>query len=280
MPQNQLSVEAFQSIVWDHYRAKGRSLPWRTPQLALDSLGNLDPYHIMVSEIMLQQTQVSRVITKYQEFLEAFPTLQALANASLADVLQLWSGLGYNRRAKFLLAAAKMIATEYDGVIPRTATELIRLPGIGKNTAGAIMAYAFNEPAVFIETNIRTVYIHYFFHDQINISDADLLPLLKATSSSENPREWYWALMDLGSTLKKEVGNTSRLSKTYTKQSKFEGSNRQIRGSILRLLVAGGLVQQDLLQEVSDERAEAILRGLHQEGLVQIAENGMVTLPH
>ena len=147
---SQQQIHDFQSMVWDYFETHGRhDLPWRLP-----TDRGFDPYAIMVSEIMLQQTQVGRVIPKFQAFMKQFPTVQALASAPLSDVLQAWSGLGYNRRAKFLWQAAQQVVTDYAGVMPKTLEDLVRLPGIGKNTAGAIMAYAYDQPVYFIETNI------------------------------------------------------------------------------------------------------------------------------
>ena len=187
---------SFIKTVTTYYKKHGRhDLPWRH---------TTDPYKIAVSEIMLQQTQVARAIEKYNLFIKQFPNIQLLAQAPLSEVLKLWSGLGYNRRAKFLHAMAKTIVTDYDGVFPRTQAALKSLPGIGDYTAGAIAAFAFNNEAFCIETNIRTVYIHHFFPDQKNISDAVLLPHIKNTLDTKHPREWYWALMDYGSFLKSQ----------------------------------------------------------------------------
>ena len=188
----------FLQTLWDYYQTNGRhDLLWRES----DVHGNFDPYRILVSEIMLQQTQVSRVTPKFNEFLINFPDVRSLAHATLADVLALWSGLGYNRRAKFLWQAAQYVTDQCNGVFPQTSAELQKLPGVGKNTAGAIMAYAFNLPVVFIETNIRTVYIHHFFADQGGVTDAAIYEVLEATVDQNNPREFYWALMDYGSHL-------------------------------------------------------------------------------
>jgi A/G-specific adenine glycosylase len=238
---------------------------WR--QAGVD--GRFDPYAIMVSEIMLQQTQVDRVASKYQEFLRQFPTIQDLAAASLAHVLALWSGLGYNRRAKFLWQAAQMVVADFDGVMPTTVHELQKLPGVGKNTAGAIVAYAYDQPVVFVETNIRTVYIHHFFDDQPEVADRVIEELVAATLPARHVREWYWALMDYGSYLKKQVGNKSRQSKHYTKQSAFEGSKRQLRGAVMKLLIVGNQSLQDVQQALNDDRVIEILETLVVEGMVQ-----------
>jgi A/G-specific adenine glycosylase len=257
---------AFQKQIFDYYKTAGRhQLPWR-----LTNTNDLfDPYKITVSELMLQQTQVSRVIPKYQEFLKAFPTVQALADAPLSEVLIHWSGLGYNRRAKFLWQTAQKVCDDFGGSFPRTKNELVQLPGIGANTAGAIMAYAFNEPVLFIETNIRTVFIHHFYADQIEVADSALVPLIEASLPRERPREWYWALMDYGSHLKQTVGNLSRASRSYTKQSAFQGSRRQIRGQVLRLLTSGAHPLQALQEAIGDERLKAVLTDLVNEDLIE-----------
>lgn len=264
-----MNVSSFVSTVWDYYDAHGRhDLPWRKPA----ANGLFDPYTIMVSEIMLQQTQVGRVIPKYQQFLQLFPTVFALAQAPLADVLQAWSGLGYNRRAKFLWQAAQYVQTQCDGVFPQEVADLVALPGVGKNTAGAIATYAFNTPEAFIETNIRTVFIHHFFADHADVSDAALLPyitqVLDELGASRTPREWYWALMDYGTYLKQTVGNVSRKSKTYAKQSTFEGSKRQVRGQVLRALAEGPQTTSDLTALVSDDRLSGVLTDLVGERMI------------
>jgi A/G-specific adenine glycosylase len=184
---------------------------------------------------MLQQTQSSRVIPKYKAFLEAFPNARALAESSVRDVLSLWQGLGYNRRALLLKRTAEAIVTKYKGRFPKTQDELVALPGIGPYTASALMAFAYNTPTVMIETNIRAVFIHFFFPKSKKVPDAKLLPLIEKYMDREKPREWYNALMDYGSMLKATVPNPSRKSKHHTKQSKFNGSMRQIRGAIIRL---------------------------------------------
>jgi len=262
-----MNISDFVRTVWEYYDEHGRhDLPWRQP----DADGSFDPYKIMVSEIMLQQTQVSRVIPKYQQFLQQFPTVSALATAPLADVLQAWSGLGYNRRAKFLWQAGQYVQTQCAGVFPQTADELVALPGVGKNTAGAIAAYAYQAPTSFVETNIRTVYIHHFFADHSDVSDAALLPFITQAleQCGRSPREWYWALMDYGTFLKQTVGNVSRQSKMYAKQSVFEGSKRQVRGQVLRALAAGPQTQAELSVTVTDDRLPVVLADLVRESML------------
>lgn len=255
----------FTETVWEYYHEHGRDMPWRHAE----PNGTFDPYKIMVSEIMLQQTQVLRVIPKYEAFLQEFPDVQSLARAPLSKVLGQWSGLGYNRRAKFLHQAAQQIMQQNAGSFPTTLNTLSMLPGIGHNTAAAIMNYAYSQPTPFLETNIRTVYIYHFFaaHPEL-VTDKELLPLVAETIDQENPREWFWALMDYGSHLKATVGNLSRQSKHYTKQSKFEGSKRQIRGQVLRLLLEQPHTTRKLKQLIPDERLTAVLADLCTEGLI------------
>jgi len=257
-------VYLFRETVWEYYRAHGRDLPWRHPVRG----GDFDPYRIMVSEVMLQQTQVPRVIPKYQEFLHQFPDVYNLSRAPLADVLTVWSGLGYNRRAKFLHQAAKQVVTEHNGTFPTTLNMLTNLPGIGPNTAAAILAYAYNQPQVFVETNIRTVFIHHFFPDQENIDDKQLLPLIEQALDRENPRTWYWALMDYGTHIKALHGNAARASKHYAKQSSFKGSLRQIRGAVLRNLASTPASEKQLDQQIRDARLIQVLESLENEGLI------------
>lgn len=264
-----LTPAAFQGLVWEYYRAHGRyDLPWR--QLSNDGSA---AYEILVSELMLQQTQVARVVPKYQQFLQAFPTLQRLADAPIGDVLRVWSGLGYNRRAKYLQQAAQAIMRDHQGKIPDQAEQLVKLPGVGANTAGAVLAYAFNQPCVFVETNIRTVFIHHFFNDQTNVSDKIILELVAQTLVPDHPREWYWALMDYGAWLKQSVGNLNRQSKNYTRQSVFKGSRRQVRGQIIRLLGATPLRLDQLQGKVPDPRLAAVLEELLTEQLIRKQDN-------
>lgn len=246
----------FQKTVKDFASVHFRPMPWRETR---------DPYAIFLSEVMLQQTQVDRVIPKFQAFIQAFPTLQDLAGASFAEVLAEWSGLGYNRRALWLHAAAKKIVAEHCGQIPADLPQLIVLKGIGPNTAAAICVYAFNRPIPFIETNIRAVYIHHFFDDRDDVSDVEILPLVQETMDTNNPREWYWALMDYGVHLKKLYKNPARRSKHHTVQSRFEGSKRQLRGEILRTLLSGPTPYASF---AADERAEKVLSDMERDGLI------------
>lgn len=260
-----MHVDVFQRTVLDYYtQYQRRDLPWRQPE----SDGSFDPYKIMVSEIMLQQTQVQRVIEKYRQFLKAFPDVKTLADAPLSDVLLAWQGLGYNRRGRYLRDAAAMVVSEFAGQMPRTVEELIRLPGIGHNTAAAIAAYSYDQPVVFIETNIRTVYLHHFFSEREAVTDSDILEVVAQTLDHTQPRHWYWALMDYGTHVKKQFGNQNVRSRHYAKQSAFAGSNRQIRGKILREVTVASLPYEQLKITVADNRFESVLEGLIADKLV------------
>ncbi len=257
-----MEEKAFVQLIKKYYQKSGRhDLPWRH---------TTDPYKITVSELMLQQTQVSRVLEKYKEFLKAFPTIQKLAKAKLSDVLRVWSGLGYNRRAKFLHHLAQVVVHQYKGKFPETIEGLQQLPGIGPYTAGAIYAFAYNKPWPVIETNIRSVYIHHFFNDTEKVSDKELFPIIQRTIQKKNPREWYWALMDYGSYLKASGIKNNSKSKHYTKQSKFEGSKRQIRGEIMRELLKGEKTLGQIVSAIDKEKEKVkeVLGDLVREGMV------------
>ncbi len=238
-------------------KVKLRSFPWRN---------TTNPYHILVSEIMLQQTQASRVVEKYKEFIKKYPSFKKLSKATLRDVLSLWQGLGYNRRAKALLEIAQR------GRFPKSEEELLNLPGVGVYTARAILAFAYNIPTVFIETNIRTVFIYHFFRDQEIVHDYEILELIEKTLDRENPRYWYYALMDYGAELKKEHKDISKKSKHYIKQSTFKGSDRQLRGKIISLLVENKRVTvKELITKSSftKERVVTQLIQLEKEKIVR-----------
>jgi A/G-specific adenine glycosylase len=259
---HQEAIQRFQHKIYAYYHAHPRPLPWRESE---------DPYQILVSEIMLQQTRVERAIGKYQEFLAAFPDLASLAQAPLREVLHVWQGLGYNRRAIALQETAKMVVQDFNGVLPGSADQLLSLPGIGPYTAGAIAAFAFHQPVPIIETNIRTVYIHCFFGERQDIKDSEIMPLVQATLDRNNPREWYYALMDYGVMLKQAHGNPSRKSAHHTRQSRFEGSDRQIRGKVLKLLLQKPLSgKEEIFQAIQEDplRLDKILKGLKKNGFI------------
>lgn len=256
------AISAFCASISTCFRDNPRPMPWRETD---------DPYRILVSEIMLQQTQVERVKIKYAEFLNAFPTAHELAVAPLSDVLQVWQGLGYNRRAIFLKRCAEEITSFYAGQFPRTVDELQSLPGIGSYTARAVAAFAFGIAEPLIETNIRTVFIHFFFHGREKVCDSEIMPLVAATLDRDNPREWYYALMDYGGMLKQTQPNPGRRSRHHAQQSRFEGSNRQLRSRMLReILKQPGITEGKLLKILVAEQ-EAVVRNLaalQQEGFL------------
>jgi len=250
----------FRQTVYAYYHKHKRDLPWRQ---------TTNPYHILVSEIMLQQTQVARVEVKYREFLRAFPTVKKLADAPLADVLRVWQGMGYNRRAKMLHEAGKLIVHKHGGRFPKDMVTLMTLPGVGQSTAGGICAYAYDMPVVFIETNIRRVYIHHFFGNKRGVTDANIRPLVEATLDHNHPRDWYSALMDYGTHLALTRENPNRRSKHYMKQKPFKGSDREIRGAIIKILADRSLMEKELLL-LPFERGRVIgtLNALSSEGLI------------
>ena len=264
-PELTPELRAFVEFVAKKGRELYRDLPWRR---------TYDPYAIWISEVMLQQTQVSRVDGRWQRWLERFPTVDALAAAAPSDVLEEWQGLGYNRRALSVHRAAQAIS-EAGGIFPQDPKELVKLPGIGPATAAGIRAFAFNLHGVYLETNVRTVFLHELYPQAEGVPDSELVPLVELTcpasvtdavnvadaDSTENdataaltPRSWYYALLDYGAYLKKTIPNPSRRSKSHVKQSRFEGSHRQKRAELLRVLLAhkdeGGAVFETLHQEL------------------------------
>jgi A/G-specific adenine glycosylase len=260
-----MTIPKFQKTIWTHYRNHKRDFPWRRTR---------DPYKILVSEVMLQQTQAPRVVPKYKSFLKKFPNTKVLAKAKLSDVLSEWQGLGYNRRGMYLKKCAEKIETEFSGKFPKDFKILCSLPGIGPATAGDILAFAWNKPVVVIETNIRSVFIHFFFQDEEKVSDKEILPLIEKTLDTENPREWYWALFDYGAYLK-ETHNPSRKSAHHIKQSKFIGSHRQKRAEILRLILKKSQTEKELSKSLTYDISyvSKILKDLKKEGLIQKNKN-------
>jgi A/G-specific adenine glycosylase len=258
----------FIKTVYTYYRKHGRSFPWRDTR---------DAYKIFVSEIMLQQTQADRVVEKYNLFIKKFPTITILASAPLSEVLAMWKGLGYNRRAKYVQMTAQIITEKYNGVFPRDKKLLMELPGIGSATAGDILAFAFNVPEIVVETNIRTVFIHHFFPEtekslRTKISDTELLPLIEHTLDTKDPRSWYYALMDYGSMLKRTVGNASKRSSTYARQSTFKGSKRQLRAQVLFKLSqkpSTTVLLSKSMPEKTQEEILNILMGLFKDGMIE-----------
>ncbi|MEI6316450.1 MAG: A/G-specific adenine glycosylase [bacterium] len=255
------SLEKFKKIIWDYYRDNRRDFPWRNTH---------DPYKILVSEIMLQQTQASRVISKYESFLKKFPNTNVLANAPLGDVLLEWQGLGYNRRALYLKKCAEQIEKDFGGVFPKDFKSLCLLPGIGPATAGDVMAFAWNIPHVVIETNIRSVFIHFFFQDTKKVSDKEIVPLIEKTLDMHNVREWYWALFDYGAYLK-QTSNPSRKSTHHNKQTTFKGSYRQKRAHVLKIILNKKQTQKEIetISTYDSHTVSKILHDLENEGFIK-----------
>jgi A/G-specific adenine glycosylase len=266
-------LSAFRELVLARGRELYRDLPWRRTR---------DPYAIWLSEVMLQQTQVSRVDGRWQRWLERFPTIDALAAAQTADVLDEWQGMGYNRRALALLRAAQELS-EAGAPMPSEVKELVALPGIGPATAAGIRAFAFNLPSMYLETNVRTVLLHELYPDAVDVPDRELVPIVEATcpqdasDPTDDPRTWYYALLDYGAYIKKTVPNPSRRSRAHTRQSRFEGSRRQKRAELVRELLAhrggGGLSVYELTEGLTtfEQRAgrdgvdERLVLGLLEE---------------
>jgi A/G-specific adenine glycosylase len=262
------TITIFRSLIYRFYSGYGREFPWRHTR---------DPYRILVSEIMLQQTQVERVLEKYEIFIERFPNIGALAHAPFEEVLSVWKGLGYNRRCLSLKRSAECIVAEHGGAVPDTLEELRMLPGVGPATAAGIRCFAYGKPALYLETNIRTLFIHLFFTGRDGVHDRDILPLVEQTLDREDPRQWYFALMDYGSMLKREMGNLNARSRHYVKQPPFEGSYRQLRGRILGLL----LNRPDLTApqitaslQADTEKVMKIINILEREGFIH--RNGQI----
>ena len=265
-------IKKFQDIVLGYYRDHGRQhLPWRNKKRT--------PYQVLVSEVMLQQTQVDRVIPFFKEWMKQFPNFKSLTEARQVDVLRLWKGLGYNSRALRLQKLAQIVTNEYKGRLPKERQALEALPGIGPYTAGAVRVFAFEESDIFIETNIRRIYIHHFFPDAKEVHDKDIMDLVEQTLPEMGAFTWYSALMDYGSTLPKVLKkNPNTQSKHYTKQSKFEGSDRQVRGKILEiLLLKNSTSDQELvgILGIEKKRYKKILQTMEKEGFIIIADDGI-----
>jgi A/G-specific adenine glycosylase len=260
-------MKQFTETIFSYYREHGRSLPWRNTD---------NHYRIFVSEIMLQQTQVVRVLEKYTGFVTEFGDFFALARTSRKKLLSVWQGLGYNRRCIHLSESAKKICAEFSGKLPKSEEQLLTLPGVGTATGRALLAYCFNLPTVFLETNIRQVFIHFFFPDRETVTDSEILPLVEQTLDLNNPREWYYALMDYGSMLKRSVGNLTSRSAGYKRSAPFEGSMRQLRGRLLRTLLENETLTVTMTAEmigIEPEKVEEAIHQLEREGF--LAKNGL-----
>jgi A/G-specific adenine glycosylase len=253
----------FQTTIWDYYKKNRRVFSWRETK---------NPYHILVSEIMLQQTQTSRVVPKYKVWLKKFPNWHALAKANLRDVLIAWQGLGYNRRALALKRTAEIITHKYKGRFPTDYKKILDLPGIGHYTAGAVLAFSYNIPLPIIETNIRTVFIHFFFKNKKSVRDENILLLVEKTLDERNPRDWYYALMDYGAMLKETKNISHRQSTHYHRQSPFKGSNRELRSSILKFITKNDKVtEKQITTEMKNSsiKVKENLKNMTVEGFIQ-----------
>lgn len=257
-------IAAFREFAYSQADRNPRPMPWRE---------TFDPYCILVSEIMLQQTQVERVRIKYEQFLDQFPTLAALSAATLSDVLRSWKGLGYNRRAIALKRCAEEICSRFCGTFPQSVHELESLPGIGPYTARAVAAFAFGLAEPLIETNIRTVFIHFFFHGREQVSDREIMALVDATLDRSQPRAWYYALMDLGVFIKKQHPNPGRRSRHHTQQSRFEGSRRQLRSRLLDAIIQQPGISGRRLSTIFADHAYPV-----EENLADLVREGFIVL--
>lgn len=267
-------AKQFNELLFSKGQELYRDLPWRNTR---------DPYAIWISEVMLQQTQVSRVLERWETWLELFPTVDALASASQAEVLQLWQGLGYNRRALMLKRAADYISEHTSGKMPDEVLELEALPGIGPATAAGIVAFAYDKPSLYLETNVRSVLLHEFFTDQDQVSDEELYQVLALFLPQDNYRSYYYAFLDYGAHLKLIMPNPSRRSKHHATQSKFEGSHRQKRSFLLKQILSTSeeisfselayslntFEREHDRESLSDEYIKEILDELIREGFVK-----------
>jgi A/G-specific adenine glycosylase len=266
-------VDRFKATVYDHYAQCGRRFPWRE---------QVSPWAVLVSELMLQQTQTERVVPFFERWMSRWPTPDALDNASLEDALREWAGLGYNRRCRFLKECAHIIVSEQGGRVPEVPDALRLLPGIGAYTAGAVACFSYNYPSVFIETNIRTALLYFFFKGQDAVPDTALFPLLETALDRENPRAWYWALMDYGASLKKTLVNPGRRSAHYARQSPFEGSFRQSRGRIIKTLLFEGSATLDSLKRrtgIPEDELDRALAALERDSMVA-EDDGVYMVPN
>lgn len=257
--------EAFRRAVLDLYAREGRDFAWRRKG---------DPWAILVSEVMLQQTQTSRVAPKFDAWMARFPDAASLAAASTADVYDAWRGLGYNSRGLRLRACAAICARDYGGLPPADERLLLELPGVGRYTARAVLAFAYGVATAFLETNIRAALLFHFFPGQERVSDRQLEAVAERLLDRDDPRTWYYALMDYGAWLKKREPNPARKAAAYTRQSRFEGSVRQARGALLRALANRGPASIELLAAeagIEYRRATTAVSGLVRDGIVKQA---------
>lgn len=265
-------IELFQKNIYEYYKNHKRKFPFRE---------NITPYNVLVSEIMLQQTQTGQVSEKFLKFTKRFSGFSSLSTAPLEEILKEWKGLGYNRRAIALRKIADTVVKDFNGKLPESIDILKSFPQIGHSTASSIITFAFNKPTAFIETNIRRVYIYFFFSHKSKINDKEILPIVEKTIDISNPREWYYALMDYGVMLKKTHPELNKKSAHYRKQAPFKGSIREFRGKILDLLIKKGKIDLKIIQtkfeSMGEKKILEILNQLKKEGFLEI-KNGLVTI--
>ncbi|MFW9929475.1 MAG: Fe-S cluster assembly protein HesB [Candidatus Thorarchaeota archaeon] len=260
------SISTFQNKIFSWWRNNKRSFPWRE---------TTDPYKIMISEIMLQQTQTTRVIEKYLAFIQKFPTFDSLASAPPADVLSLWSGLGYNRRALWLQQASQKIISL--GYFPRTPENLRKLKGIGSYTSRSILIFAFNFDIATVDTNIRRIFINENFATE-STSEKEMLMIAYKLLPKGKARDWHNALMDYGSLV---MTSTRTGIKSKNKQPTFIGSSREYRGKVIKHLNEIGKASLEELFGISNlerESTEKIIKSLIKDGLI-IKEENIFYLP-
>lgn len=267
-PPSEAEKQKFRQVrrkILSYYKRYGRDLPWRR---------TTSPYHILVSEFMLQQTQVSRVVDYYQKFIKQLPDVKSLAEVKTPMLLKLWSGLGYNSRALRLRAAAQVILEKHDGIIPDDQKSLKELPGIGEYTSAAILAFAYNKPVPVIDINIRRVLLHELALPN-STSNEELTIIAKRLIPRGKSAEWHNALMDYGAALPPKV---KKLYPPLTRQSSFKGSKREARGYILRILLKEKAINKhELMKMISHKEKEAILNQLKAENFIS-ERNGTIRL--
>ncbi len=258
-----LTASTFRSLVLGFFKRSKRSFPWRETH---------DPYEILVSEIMLQQTQTERVVQRYSQFLAKFPSCGVLASASVGEVITAWQGLGYYRRALNLHRAARIVVRDYRSQFPEDVETLRTLPGLGPYTAAAVATFAFGKAVPMIETNIRALYLYSFFGRRRSVSDKEILELVKLTIYKRDPRRWFYALMDLGVELKRHRKKVNHRSKHYAPQSRFEGSHRQVRAAVLRVLSESSKATRGAIEKLTKYAPERVAKAL-----VELEREGFVT---
>lgn len=263
----QKDITKFQKTVLDFYAEHKRDLPWRPHKKR-----TVIPYEIMVSEYMLQQTQVDRVVPKFLLFIKKFPTMQKLADSKDKELISAWSGLGYNRRAFYLRSTCQLLIKDYKGVISKDPKILKTFPGIGEYMSSILPVFIYNQRNILIETNIRSVYLHYFFKGKDSVTDKEILTLIEETLPYGNLRDWYYALMDYGTYLKKEKKMKNTQSTHYTKQKPFKGSLRFVRGTLLKKLLIKKIEKSsvyDIFPDYTSAQIEKVCLDLLQEGLIK-----------